>query len=167
MADARTLRLAHPDVTPEKLEAFVRYQKVLLKALIDSSGDDWAGRFAFSHAKGLKESGLDALEQRRIASAVEAFCGRRWSARTVAERLEVARKNVADATARGTKPSAKDATLVEKAPDELAHLEDLSELEAKLGAVTLASLKAREAEILELHRDVAQAEGRGHLHIKG
>jgi hypothetical protein len=165
MADARTLRLAHPDVSPERLEAFITYQRVLLKALIESSGDDWAGRFAFGHAKALKESGLDGLEQRRIATAVDAFAGRRWAARTVAERLEVAKKHVADAKARGAAPAAKELALVEKAPAELAELEDLHELEERLGAVTLSSLKAREAELLELHRAVAQAEGRGHLHV--
>jgi hypothetical protein len=165
MADARTLRLAHPDVSPEKLDAFIRYQRVLLKALIESSGDDWAGRFAFGHAKALKDSGLDGLEQRRIATAVEAFAGRRWAARTVAERLEVAKKHVADAKACGVAPAAKEARLVEKGPDELKELDDLTELEARLGAVTMASLKAREGELLELHRSVAQAEGRGHLHV--
>jgi hypothetical protein len=167
MADARTLRLAHPDVSPEKLASFIRYQQVLLKALVDSSGDDWAGRFAFSHAKALKESKLDGLEQRQIASAVESFCGRRWAARTVAERLAVAKKAVEEATARGVAPPAKDAALLEKAPDELKHLEDLTELEATLGSVTIASFEAREAELLELHRSVAAAEGRGHLHVKG
>jgi hypothetical protein len=167
MADARTLRLAHPDVSPEKLEAFIRYQRAMLKALLETSGDDWAGRFAFAHAHGLKDSGLDALDQRRIASAVESFCGRRWSARTVAERIAEAKARVEEARAHGRELPPREAALVERGPDELKRLEDFSDLEATLGSVTLASLRAREADLLELHRAVASAEGRGHVHFKG
>src|SRR5262249_39810510 len=108
MTDARTLRLAHPDISPERLEAFIAYQRTLLKALLETSGDDWAGRFAFGHAKALKASALESLEQRRIASAVEAFCGRRSAAEAVAERLAEARRRVAEAQAKGEQPSAKD-----------------------------------------------------------
>jgi hypothetical protein len=167
MTDARTLRLAHPDVSPEQVEAFIRYQRTMLKALMETSGDDWAGRFAFGHARALKASGLDPLDQRRIASAAESFCGRRWAARTVTDRLAEARARVEEARARGAEAPAREISLIEKAPEELKHLEDLSELEEVLGPATMASLKSREAELLELHRSVAAAEGRGHVHFKG
>ena len=63
--------------------------------------------------------------------------------------------------------SARESSILEKAPAELARLEDQAELEATLGAVTMASFRAREVELLELHRAVASAEGRGHVHFKG
>jgi len=159
MSDARTLRLAHPDITPDKVEAFIVYQRTLLRSLMDVSGDDWAGRFAFGHAKALKQSGLDPLEQKRIAADCASFCGRRSAVAEVKTRireLQAHRPNL----------SAKEAAMLERAPAELARLEDLSELEATLGATTMASLKAREVELLELHRAVASAEGRGHVHQK-
>lgn len=159
MSDARTLRLAHPDITPEKIEAFVVYQRTLLRSLMDISGDDWAGRFAFAHAKALKKSGLDPLEQKRTAADAASFCGRRSAIAEVKARireLEAHRPNL----------SAKEAAMLERAPEELARLEDLSDLEATLGSTTMASFRAREVELLELHRAVASAEGRGHVHRK-
>ncbi len=159
MSDARTLRLAHPDISPEKVEAFVVYQRTLLRSLMDASGEDWAGRFAFGHAKALKQSGLDPLDQKRIAAAAASFCGRRSAVSEVKARireLQAHRPNL----------NAREAAMLERAPEELARLEDLSELEATLGAVTMASFRAREVELLELHRAVASAEGRGHVHPK-
>jgi hypothetical protein len=167
MSDSRTTRLAHPDQTPERVQQFINYQRTLLKALLETSGDDWAGRFAFGHAKALKECGLEPQELRRVAAAVESFCGRRWSAKQVADRIAEAKARVESANKRGVEAPAREASIVANTPKELAKLEDLTELEAVLGTVTLASLKAREVELLELHRAVASAEGRGHVHFKG
>jgi hypothetical protein len=160
MSDARTLRLAHPDVSPERLERFMTYQRTLLKALMETSGDDWAGRFAFGHAKALKASGLDTLEQKQIAAAAQSYCGRRSAALAVSERLH-------ELEARRSSLSPKEAELLQKAPADLQKLEDLSELSDTLGPVTMASFRAREVELVELHRAVAHAEGRGHIHQKG
>lgn len=160
MSDARTLRLAHPDVTPEKLEAFMLYERTLLIALMETSGDDWAGRFAFGHAKALKVANLDPLWERKIAAAAATFCGRCSSAQTV-------RAKIAELEARRATLTPREASILAKAPAELAKLEDLSELEQSLGPVTLASFKAREVELVELHRAMASAEGRGHVHFKG
>lgn len=159
MSDARTLRLAHPDITPTQVEAFTVYQRTLLRTLMDSSGEDWAGRFAFGHAKALKESRLEPLEQKQIASAAASFCGRKSAIAEVKARLR-------ELKARHPNLSARESSILDKGPAELARLEDLSELEATLGAVTLASFRAREVELLELHRAVASAEGRGHVHYK-
>jgi hypothetical protein len=160
MSDARTLRLAHPDISPERLEAFIAYQRSLLRSLMDSSGDDWAGRFAFGHAKALKASGLDALEQKQIAVAAATFCGRRSAVAEVRSRIR-------ELKMRAPNLSAREASILDKAPEELSRLDDMSELEAIYGELTLSTLKAREVELLELHRAVASAEGRGHVHFKG
>ena len=142
------------------VEAFVVYQRTFLRSLMDSSGDDWAGRFAFGHAKALKASGLDPLEQKRVAAAAASFCGRRSAVAEVMARIK-------ELQARHPNLSDREASILDKAPGELARLEDLSELEATLGSVTMASLREREVELLELHRAVASAEGRGHVHFKG
>src|SRR5882762_2383771 len=135
MSDARTLRLAHPDVSSEQLESFIAYQRTLLRSLMDTSGDDWAGRFAFGHAKALKASRLDPLEQRQIASAAAAFCGRRSAAFEVKTRIK-------ELKTRAPNLSDRETSLLAKAPAELERLEDLSELEATLGSTTIASLRA-------------------------
>jgi hypothetical protein len=160
MSDARTLRLAHPDVTPSKVEAFIAYQRSLLHTLMDSSGEDWAGRYAFAHAKALKASGLDPLEERQIAAAAASFCGRGSAVAEVKSRIK-------ELKTRHPNLSAREASLLDKAPAELARLEDVSELEKTLGSVTVASFQARADELLELHRAIASAEGRGHVHFKG
>ncbi len=159
MTDARTLRLAHFDITPQKVEAFITYQRTLLRSLMDTSGEDWAGRFAFGHAKALKASGLDPLDQKRIAADAAAFCGRRSAVAEVKARIR-------ELKARHPNLSAREASILEKGPSELEKLEDASELEATLGAVTMASFREREIELLELHRAVASAEGRGHVHSR-
>jgi hypothetical protein len=159
-ADARTLRLAHPDVSPERLNAFILYQRALLRSLMDTSGEDWAGRFAFGHAKALRESGLDPLMQKQIASAAASFCGRRSAVAEVQRRMNELR-------ARSPNLNAREASILAKAPDELKRLEDMSELEGTLGGATMASFREREVELLELHRAVASAEGRGHVHSRG
>ncbi|MBK7863375.1 MAG: hypothetical protein IPJ65_33195 [Archangiaceae bacterium] len=159
MSDARTLRLAHPDVSAEALEAFIAYQRTLLRTLMDSSGEDWAGRYAFGHAKALKASGLEPLAQRQIAAAAASFCGRCSAIVEVKARLR-------ELKIRAPNLSAREAQVMERAPKELARLEDFGELEATLGAVTMANFRAREVEMLELHRAVASAEGRGHVHSK-
>lgn len=160
MSDARTLRLAHPDVSPEQVEAFVAYQRSLLRSLMESSGDDWAGRFAFAHAKALKASGLEPLQHRQIASAAASYCGRRSAYYEVKRKLD-------ELKARAPDLSAREASVLAKGPGELEKLGELTELETTLGPVTMASFKAREVELLELHRAVASAEGRGHVHFKG
>jgi hypothetical protein len=160
MSDARTLRLAHPDVTSEKVDAFIVYQRTLLRSLMDASGEDWAGRFAFGHAKALKESALEPLEHRRISAAAAAFCGRKSAIAEVNARVR-------ELKARHPNLSARESSILDKAPAELQKLEDLTELEGTLGAVTMASFRAREVELLELHRAVASAEGRGHVHSRG
>lgn len=160
MSDARTLRLAHPDFGPEKVEGLITYQRTLLRALMETSGDDWAGRFAFGHAKGLKASKLDTLEQKQITQAAASYCGRRFAAEQVKHRLSQLK-------AKGANVTEKEAAILEKAPAELAALEDFSELEQTLGPVTMASFRARDLELLDLHRSMAIAEGRGHIHPRG
>lgn len=159
MSDARTQSLAYPQLNAAQVDAYIVYQRTLLKSLLDSSGDDWAGRFAFAHAKALKASKLDLLEQKQIGVVAAAYCGRRSSAQAVEERLAQAKAALAKGQA-----SPKDMGVIEKAPAELERLDDMSELAQVYGAKTLQLLAAKEAELIELHRSVAKAEGQGHVH---
>lgn len=161
MTDLKTLRLAQLQLTPERVEALIRYQRTVAGHLARAGKEDWAGRLAFAHADGLKASGLDGQDARKLSAVAADFCGRRWQVRRLTERLAGAKARVA---AGGARPAGKDAALVAKIPAELARLEDHSAFVALHGDAALAALQARETELLELHEQLAHLEGEGHLH---
>ncbi len=148
--DLKTLRLASLQLTPERLEAFITYQRTMLTELVTAEGADWSGRYAFAHGRALAASKLDLVEYGKLKSLVGDFCGRRSSYRQVKARLEAS--------------SEKDEQLRARARTELPKLEDLSAFEARHGADALKLLREREEELLTLHRDLAHREGTGHVH---
>jgi hypothetical protein len=152
MTDLRTLRLASLQLSPERLEAFVTYQRTLLAELARAPATEWSGRYAFAHAHALAASKLDLVELGKLKSMVGDFCGRRSAAQQVKERL----------ASIGT--TEKDANIAARARTQLPKLDDLSGFSARHGTEALALLQAREAELVELHRELAKQEGTGHLH---
>jgi hypothetical protein len=139
-------------LSPERLEGFMIYQRTLLAELARAPASDWSGRYAFAHGRALAASQLDLVELGKLKSMVGDFCGRKSAAEHVKERL-----------AKGG-DSAKDAQMAARAQKNLHTLDDLSAFTARHGAEALALLEAREAELLLLHRALAKAEGTGHLH---
>jgi hypothetical protein len=162
MTDERTLRMAHLEVTPARVEAVMKYQRTVVSHLGDKGQDGWAGRVAFAHSAGCKESGLDAQDARKLSAVVADYCGRRWQAKRLEMRLEEAKAKVA-----AGKASAKDKDLVTKIPSELARLADFSSFSGMHGEPALKAIQSREAELLELHEKLAHLEGEGHLHPQG
>lgn len=152
VTDLKTLRLASLQLDAKRLDAFVRYEKTLLDELRSAAGaEDWSGRYAFAHGKALTASGLDLVELGKLKSLVADFSGRR--------------SNVAQLKARlASGAPAKHPAVLDRARAELPRLEDLSAFEARYGAEAVALLMAREAELVELHRELARQEGGGHLH---
>ena len=152
MSDLKTLRLASLQLSPERLEGFMTYQRTLLTELARAPTSDWSGRYAFAHGRALAACQLDLVSLGKLKSMVGDFCGRRSAAQQVKERL---------ATNAG---SPKDDLIAARAQKNLPKLDDLSAFSARHGAEALALLETREAELLLLHRALAKAEGTGHLH---
>lgn len=155
MNDLKTLRLTALPLDDDTLERFVRYQSVLRDALATAGHKDWAGTYAFAHAKALNASGLDTVVHQRVRATVADFCGRRSS-------LLIAKKRVAQLE-RSSKPS--EVALAKKAANEIKHLDDLSDLEARYGSSSVKALLKLENRLVELHRALAQLEGQGHVHV--
>lgn len=152
MTDLKTLRLASLQLSPERLDAFVTYEKTLLAELERAPATDWSGRYAFAHGRALAASKLDLVELGKLKAMISDFCGRRSAAQAVKDRL----------ASIGSSP--KDAVIAERAKKQLPKLDDLSQFTARHGEEAVRLLQARETELLELHRALAKAEGTGHLH---
>jgi hypothetical protein len=152
VTDLKTLRLASLQLSPERLDAFVIYEKTLLAELQRAPASDWSGRYAFAHGRALAASKLDLVELGKLKAMISDFCGRRSAAQQVKDRLA----SIGD--------SPKDAVIAERAKQQLPKLDDLSQFKARHGDEAVALLQSREAELLELHRALAKAEGTGHLH---
>lgn len=161
MVDVKTLRLASLQLTEELLERFLAYERCLLAALAEAAHHpDWAGRYAFSHARALAESGLDALTQQHLKAMVADFCGKRTAWLTVKERVAQAELRTASRQA-----TAADEVLLSRARAELPRLEDLGDFEARYGAAALELLRSHELELVSLHQHLVRVEGSGgHLH---
>ncbi|PZR13995.1 MAG: hypothetical protein DI536_11790 [Archangium gephyra] len=149
--DLKTLKLATLLLTPERLDAFVTYQRTMLSELAQRSSGDWSGRYAFAHGKALAESKLDLVDYGKLKALVGDFCGRRSAYQQVKARIDAATE--------------KDAPLLARAKTELPKLNDMSAFEARHGAEALALLRSREEELVKLHRELAHLEGGGHVHI--
>ncbi len=154
VTDFKTLRLASLQLSADRLERFIVYQRTLLTELSQASSPDWNGRYAFAHGRALLASALDVVDLGKLKAMVADFCGRRSALEVVQERLIQAK----------TGESLKDAQIVARAHKQLPLLQNFSSFVARHGEDALALLRAREAELLELHRELARQEGTGHLH---
>jgi hypothetical protein len=159
MTDHRTLRLAQLEVTPARVEALVKYQRSVAAHLAEPGHEAWAGRIAFAHGAGLKDSGLDAQDARKLSAVAADYCGRRWQSKRLEARLADARARAAEG-----KATPKDTALLTKIPGELVRLADFSAFTSLHGEGALTAISAREDVLLELHERLAHLEGEGHLH---
>lgn len=144
------MRLASLQLSAERLDGFVTYQRTLLDELARAPASDWSGKYAFAHARALTVSKLDLVELGKLKSMVGDFCGRRSALAQVRERLAHAGE--------------KDAALLARAQKELPRLESLAPFEERYGKEAVALLQERESQLLALHRELAQREGGGHVH---
>ena len=164
-ADVRTIKLAAPAVTDEALTRFLKYQRALLEHESAHAGTPgWEGRMAFAHSAALRASGLEAGELGPLSAVCADFCAKRWAARELGARREEAERRIASAKRRGVVVPEHEFEVLESIEKERPRLEDLRPLEQRYGETTVALLRAREDELLELHRALATASGGGHLH---
>lgn len=156
MRDERTLRLSSAGLTPALRDAYLAYQRELLRALATTGIGDWAGRFAFAHAQALTAARLDAHGHALAQRVVRAFCGQRLTSRRLAERL-------AELSALPS-PTPKQQERLRSLRTELPRVADTADLAAVHGSDALAVLEEKAEELVLLHQALAKAEGAGHLH---
>jgi hypothetical protein len=156
--DLKTLRLASIELTGDRLEQFVTYQRTLLVELAKSTEAEWSDRYALAHGHALAASRLDLVELGKLKALVGEFCGRRSALQAVTERA-----------AQVTAVDAKGLQVLERLEKELPRLKSLADLEERYGKAAVALLTAREDELVSLHRALVRAEGggQGHLHAPG
>jgi hypothetical protein len=129
-ADDRTLRLAAPEVTVERLDRYLAFQRAL--AAVPLSADPAA--VARVHAEAVRSSGLSAREVGEIDAVARDFAGRRAVTRRLRERLE------------GAGPE-----LRARLEQELRGRDDDGAVERRYGRPALEALLAREEALLALH----------------
>jgi len=144
-ADSRTLRLAAHPLTEAELGGLLRYQEAFLAHL--EGAPEGAGALVDAHQKGLEASGLNVKVVELGTSFLRAYCGQRWTARTLRERLAELEKR-ADAASQER---------VDKARSELRRIEDLEPLARRYGQGSIDLLNGHEDRLVALHTRMQKA----------
>lgn len=129
-ADLRSLRLAAPEVTVERLDRYLAFQRAM--TAVPLSADPQA--VAAAHAEAVRTSGLSAREVGALDAVVRDFCGRRAVVRRVRRRMETASLELRD-----------------RWEQELATRDDDGAVERRYGRQALEALLAQEEALLALH----------------
>jgi hypothetical protein len=158
--DLKTLTLASIELTGQRLDQFLTYQRVLLEELGRTvAGEGWSGRFAFAHQHALAKAGLDVVTYEKVRAQVGDYYARATTVATVRERVAQARSSLEAARAAARPSDPADVRLLARADQELPALEDWTEFRTRYGVAALELLRSREVEVTRLHREVAVAEG--------
>ena len=137
-SDARTVRLAHPEISIEELDVFlsaVQRDGYLDRAKLDAAG-------------------MKLEKAHRIQVAVAAFLRPKRASERLTQRLDQARKAVEAALARNEAPPVKDSELSESIPPRLRELAADQSIAELYSESTLDALRARESQLLQLPRPV-------------
>ncbi|MFT3836059.1 MAG: hypothetical protein QM723_03555 [Myxococcaceae bacterium] len=138
MSDARTLRLAYPEISVEELDVYA--SAVTPDGYLDRSK--------------LEAGGMKLEKAHRIGIAVAAFLRPRRAQQRLAARLDQARLAVETAIAEHEAPPKKDSELAEMIPQRLRELNGDKAFSELYSDSTLSALKQREAQLLQLPRPV-------------
>lgn len=140
-ADDRTLALATPGLTPEKLEAYLDYQLAFVETLEATAGTATA-RLAAAEAEATKRVPEPLRKEHvRVGALVSDYCGKRKT-------LRVLEAKQASLPAPSTEPEKERATKLAK---ELIGLRDMAPFLRRHGETALTLLDAQEARLLDLH----------------
>jgi len=129
-ADLRSLRLAAPEVTAERLDRYLAFQRAMASVPLSAE----SGAVAAAHAEAVRASGLSAREVGALDAVVRDFCGRRAVVARLRKRMETA------------DPATRD-----RLEQELAARDDDGAVERRYGRQALEALRAQEAALLALH----------------
>ena len=149
-ADARTLRLAAPLVTAERLAGYIRYleafQSLLSATPIRGSGD--AAHVADSHRRAQLDSGVDLDCFGPLSALVADFAAKRGTVQALRRRLDELSEREGDLG------------LLERTEairKELIRLDTLAALERRYGAEAMALLMEHESLLIRLQSEVTRA----------
>lgn len=144
-ADDRTLRWAAPPLDAAMLDALVRYQQTYLS---HASGQG-TEVLAKAHTEALAASGLTPKTAEQGGAMLRAFGGRRWAVRQLQDKLGQLQGGAAD-------------ELKGRIQGELAKQERQTDaLARRYGEDALVLLRAREAELVDLHTRLTHLLSRG------
>ena len=146
-ADDRTLRLAAPPLTPERLEALFQYQEAFLARAEAAPGD--ATALAEAHAAGLAGSPLPPQHVEALGALVRAFAARR---------SPVARLQARLAGLQGQQ-DAKAQELRTRIQTELRRLDRTDALARRYGEDAVGVMMAHEGRLLALQARLAKVLG--------
>ncbi|MGA9521228.1 MAG: hypothetical protein WBV82_07180 [Myxococcaceae bacterium] len=148
-ADARTLRLAAPLVTPERLAGYIRYLESFHAQLhatsIRGTGD--AAHVADSHRRAQADSGVDLECFGPLSALVADFAAKRGTVQALRRRLDELGEREGDMGLREREEAIR---------KELVRLDSLAPLERRYGAVAIALLMAHEALLIRLQSEVSR-----------
>ena len=143
-ADSRTLRLSAHPLTEAELDGLVRYQEAFL-GYLEHAPQGTGAALVPAHEAGLQASGLPVKVVELGTALLRAYCGQRWTARTLRERLD----------ALEAQPDARER--VDKGRGELRRLEDLEPLARRYGQGSIDLLNGREDRLVALHTRMQKA----------
>ncbi|MFP2958103.1 hypothetical protein ACLEPN_09780 [Myxococcus sp. 1LA] len=144
-ADDRTLRWAAPPLDAAMLDALVRYQQTYLSHA-SGKGTEALGQ---AHTEALAASGLTSKTAEQGSALLRAFGGRRWAVRKLQDKL-------------GQLQDGGEGELQGRIQDELAKQERATDaLARRYGEDALTLLRAREAELVDLHTRLTHLLSRG------
>lgn len=138
--DRRTLRLAVPGLSLERLDLLIAFQRKWVAALQAGRGS------AESYESLAQKSGLTRKEANELEALARAFAGEVWTLRTMQARL-------ARALAEPS-PGRRDRLALEKLPQEIQAKEAGQALEKRYGPETIALLRQREDELVAIHEEL-------------
>ncbi|NMO16392.1 hypothetical protein HPC49_50160 [Pyxidicoccus fallax] len=148
-ADDRTLRMAYLPVDGALLDSLVRYLRTYVSHAEAGKGTEALVR---AHSEALTASGLDSKKAEQGTAILRAFSGRRWAAQKLQDKL----RQIEGQTGATVEE------LREKLREELTKQETATEaLARRYGADTLALLRSREPELLDLHTRLTRLLSRG------
>src|SRR5690242_12399841 len=103
--DDRTLRLAAPVVTPERVDQLLRFQRAWLAVARSVAGTSPDALLSAAHQAGLEASGLPGRELGGLDALARSYCGQRWTEQRLAEGQAEIEARLRDAQAPGAPPA--------------------------------------------------------------
>jgi hypothetical protein len=162
-ADDKTLRLSSVEISPEDVDAFLRYQRALREYLEFSPvcRAGWVEQLAEAHRRSLEDAGLDAARHARLSPIAADFSGKRMAVRRLRRRLGELNERIARMEADGADVPAADLDLAARLTSELTRLDRFAPLERRHGAGAIAALREREDDLVALHEQLSPLLARG------
>ena len=161
-ADLKTLRMAAPGLDGAALGRYLAYQRASVE-LLEQAAVRSPELLAEAHARALAASGATLDEVGRLGALCSDYAGRRGVELTLEAKRAGLAARLSSLRAGGGHPSARELELEQRLADGLRSPGALERLAARHGEAAVSVVRAREEEVLGLHR----RQLRVHLHGGG